>query len=806
MGLNEAQKKERSDYLERNLNITECSQKKPYAFISYASDNWETVFKTAVVPMQQKYGLCVYADKAFDKVNDKWIVPMLRNVRGADLMIAFVSQSYIESYACFLELLTAVNNKKQIVFVSLEQDLHLGDTTDLPNVERGVKNEILNQGANIATNTNNSSNDLMRAMKSAYTSISTLLEQDALSKYDISDAFINFFRDASINRKTINDLGAVRGTIKSVSSNVFDPTNVSKAAKPPQSAPVPQTVPEVKPAEPEKSVSEPEVQTQTVSAPPPAPDPNPVYEPTVQPATESFGTENTSAKPKFDFRNKKFIVILVSCVCCLAIIIGTVIAVSPKNVKDMPYLSDMIAVDGVYTELEGTYTGKWKNNMPYGYGTLTLSNGCIYSGEWKNGEANGQGKYTDAYGNVYEGEFKDDKQNGHGTYTFANGDVYEGEWKDDHLNGQGKATSANGAVYEGEFKNNYFNGQGKLTYANGDVYEGEFKDGNRSGQGKLTYANGDAYEGEFKDGNRSGQGKLTFANGDVYEGEWKDNKHNGQGLFTSASGVVYVGEFKDGCFHGQGKMTWTDGSFYEGEFKNDRRDGQGIYTTANGSVQSGLWKDGNFVGDKISEDGFGAPGNIVVTDAGDAAVGITWDIVPDATKYQLYGYFNPEFKEPQFSSELEYAHGAYGNVVDDYTYYVALRAVCEKDGKETYSDWTYISFKRLSEGEYEYYSGGFKDGKKDGQGKMTYVGGAVYEGEWKDDVYNGQGKFYYTTGTVYEGEWKDGKWNGQGKVIWADGNVYEGEFKDNKYNGQGKLTYINGDVKTGLWEDGNFVG
>lgn len=59
MGLNEAQKKERSDYLERNLNITECSQKKPYAFISYASDNWETVFKTAVVPMQQKYGLCV---------------------------------------------------------------------------------------------------------------------------------------------------------------------------------------------------------------------------------------------------------------------------------------------------------------------------------------------------------------------------------------------------------------------------------------------------------------------------------------------------------------------------------------------------------------------------------------------------------------------------------------------------------------------------------------------------------------------------------------------------------------------------
>lgn len=136
MGLNKSQKKERSEYLEHNLEITECSQGKPYAFISYASDNWETVFKTAVVPLQKQYGLRVYADKAFDTVNDKWIVPMLRNVRGADVIITFVNQNYIESYACFLELLTAVNNKKQIVFVSLEEQLRLGITTDQPNIER----------------------------------------------------------------------------------------------------------------------------------------------------------------------------------------------------------------------------------------------------------------------------------------------------------------------------------------------------------------------------------------------------------------------------------------------------------------------------------------------------------------------------------------------------------------------------------------------------------------------------------------------------------------------------------------------
>lgn len=54
MGLNEAQKKERSEFLEKNLEITECSQRKPYVFISYASDNWKRVFQSAVVPMQKQ--------------------------------------------------------------------------------------------------------------------------------------------------------------------------------------------------------------------------------------------------------------------------------------------------------------------------------------------------------------------------------------------------------------------------------------------------------------------------------------------------------------------------------------------------------------------------------------------------------------------------------------------------------------------------------------------------------------------------------------------------------------------------------
>ncbi len=428
MGLNEAQKKERSEYLEKNLAITECSQRKPYVFISYASDNWEAVFKSAVVPMQRQYGLRVYADKAFDKVNDKWIVPMLRNARGADVIIAFISQSYIESYACFLELLTAVNNKKPIVFVSLEDQLHLGDTTDLPVIERGAKNEILNQGANISTNTNNTSNDIMRAMKSAYTSMSTLLEQDALSRYDISDAFINFFRDAAINRKTINDLGAVRRTIKSVSRDVFDKslvvdldqqdTSVPKQKQPP--------VTEAKPIRKEE--------------PDPAPAEAPERLPPQEPEQKKDDSTSDSGQKLKKPLNIKLIGGIVAAAAVLAVLF--IMLSGPGKVTDQPYAM----TDGNSDTYSGLYTGEWdkKNERPNGTGTFVMEDVAgTYEGEWVDGVTEGQGTIVWDSGDHYEGEWKDGMRNGQGTYTSTEGDGY---------------------VYEGEFQNNERSGKGTMTW------------------------------------------------------------------------------------------------------------------------------------------------------------------------------------------------------------------------------------------------------------------------------------------------------------------------------------------------------
>lgn len=428
MGLNEAQKKERSQYLEEHLKITECSQRKPYVFISYASDNWKTVFQSVVVPMQERAGLRVYADKAFDKVNDKWIVPMLRNVRGMDMMVAFVSQSYIESYACFLELLTAVNSKKQVVFVSLGEQLHLGDTTDLPIVEVGAKKEILNQGSNIATNTNNASSDIMRAMKSAYTSISTLLEQDALSKYDISDAFINFFRDAAVKQQTMGDLAAVMGAIDSVSHNVFDESPEARTVL----------------TEEARTGNSPGHPAGPSGGKPASADPQPGTLPDAMPV-----------KPGLKYK-----ALLIAGLAGLAALVLLIVLFNGplKSLPDSDAGDDVRLVYEVTYNASngaggtGTYTGDWSNDRPNGKGSIIWNTGVSYEGEWKNGRYNGQGTCT------------------------RGGIVYEGEWENGLLT-YGTAKYGDGSTYIGEWKNGYWHGRGTYTYADGTVITGTWEQG-----------------------------------------------------------------------------------------------------------------------------------------------------------------------------------------------------------------------------------------------------------------------------------------------------------------------------------------
>lgn len=714
MGLNEEQKKERSEYLEKYLDITECSQKKPYVFISYASDNWETVFKTAIVPMQKRYGLRVYADKAFDKVNDKWIVPMLRNIRGADVVVAFVSQSYIESYACFLELLTAVNNKKQIVFVSLEEQLHLGNTTDQPEVERGVKNEILNQGANIATNTNNTSNDIMRAMKSAYTSISTLLEQDALSKYDISDAFINFFRDASINRKTINDLRAVKRTIGSLSTRVFDKSLITmpeepaapgnRARQPKPARPAEPVRPEeparpMEPAQPEEPARPEEpawpeepAQPEPVRQAEPA-QPEPAKPEPEEPAAfiwqsegkdrKGFGAEKSAGSDGGSGKKSKKKLVIGVAAAVLVLLLILVLGASSNKVKGKEYTTP----EGK----TGVYTGEWKDNAPNGEGAMEWESGSTYEGGWKDGLPDGQGKETLSDGSYYEGTFIKNVFEGKGVYNGADGVIFDGEWMNNHF-ASGTKTCANGDVYKGtwDIDANRFS-EGTVTYASGDVFEGIWDvDADCFSEGTATYANGDVYKGTWDvDAGFFSKGTIEYANGDFYEGDFADGYRNGQGKMTYADGGSYEGTWVNGFFNGEGTLIAANGTTHTGVWENGNYDGQGTVTYPNGGSYSGEWVKGNW-----------SQGKVTYAD-GDVLEG-TWD-----------------------ANTLKLIEGS---------------------RKYTNGD--------VAEGTWDVNSGNFLKGTV----TMKLSDGRIYSGEWENGKANGYGTLTRTDGTTLTGQWKDGNY------------------------------------------------
>jgi hypothetical protein len=54
--------------------------------------------------------------------------------------------------------------------------------------------------------------------------------------------------------------------------------------------------------------------------------------------------------------------------------------------------------------------------------------------------------------------------------------------------------------------------------------------------------------------------------------------------------------------------------------------------------------------------------------------------------------------------------------------------------------------------------GEFKNGKRDGNGKITFADGETYEGSWKDDKKHGAGVLKTANGEKYDGKWQEDKY------------------------------------------------
>lgn len=107
-----------------------------YVFISYKSDDYETVLDDIVYNVCRKYGLRVYFDTAFDDASDSWIKQFYENMRSTKCkaMIAFIDDAYYSSYAALMEMMARKTRKaggdmkpNSLFFIPI----NIGDLTDI---------------------------------------------------------------------------------------------------------------------------------------------------------------------------------------------------------------------------------------------------------------------------------------------------------------------------------------------------------------------------------------------------------------------------------------------------------------------------------------------------------------------------------------------------------------------------------------------------------------------------------------------------------------------------------------------------
>lgn len=98
------------------------------------------------------------------------------------------------------------------------------------------------------------------------------------------------------------------------------------------------------------------------------------------------------------------------------------------------------------------------------------------------------------------------------------------------------------------------------------------------------------------------------------------------------------------------------------------------------------------------------------------------------------------------------------------------------------------------------YVGGLKNGKPDGQGKLTTSNGE-YIGQFTEGYLTGNGVEEYIDGSRYQGQFLKGVREGEGLITYKNGESYQGSFiKDNYFDGVGKDKY--GKLSS-TWKSGN---
>lgn len=104
------------------------------------------------------------------------------------------------------------------------------------------------------------------------------------------------------------------------------------------------------------------------------------------------------------------------------------------------------------------------------------------------------------------------------------------------------------------------------------------------------------------------------------------------------------------------------------------------------------------------------------------------------------------------------------------------------------------------------YLGDWKNDTKDGSGYMMWENGDIYEGSWKQDLRHGESAYYfYSNGGKFQGDYVNDERHGPGVFYWPDGDRFEGTWQSGGRHGKGKLILKNGTVIEQEWNESPFV-
>ncbi|XP_028393822.1 MORN repeat-containing protein 1-like [Dendronephthya gigantea] len=104
------------------------------------------------------------------------------------------------------------------------------------------------------------------------------------------------------------------------------------------------------------------------------------------------------------------------------------------------------------------------------------------------------------------------------------------------------------------------------------------------------------------------------------------------------------------------------------------------------------------------------------------------------------------------------------------------------------------------------YTGQFERGELCGTGVMVYGNGDKYEGGWQNNRREGEGEMKEANGSVYKGSFYQHKKHGRGYQLYSNGDQYDGEWVKGMKQGHGTMKYSDGTIYDGQWRDDTYNG